>query len=114
MKVKMEKVLFLTVLFVLGIFSAIFADSNSYMQNVMAYGKWVVGIIAGIVTLSSVGYLMWGLHLRNSGDIKGDQMVKNALWTIVICAIAWALLGAFLFKGAELNTGVNNITNGWQ
>jgi hypothetical protein len=41
-------------------------------------------------------------------------MVKNALWTIVICAIAWALLGAFLFKGAELNTGVNNITNGWQ
>ncbi len=111
---KTRKVLFMTVVFVLSVFSVIFANSDQYMANVMSYGKWVVGVVAGIVTLAAVGYLMWGLHLRNAGDMKGDQMVKNALWTIVICAIAWALLGAFLFKGAELQTGVVNTTNGWQ
>jgi hypothetical protein len=114
MKMKTRKVLFMTVFFVLSVFSILFADSTQYMANVMSYGKWVVGIVAGIVTLSAVGYLMWGLHLRNAGDMKGDAMVKNAIWTIVICAVAWALLGAFLFKGAEMQTGVNNITNGWQ
>jgi hypothetical protein len=86
MKMKTRKVLFMTVVFVLSVFSVIFANSDQYMANVMSYGKWVVGVVAG----------------------------KNALWTIVICAIAWALLGAFLFKGAELQTGVVNTTNGWQ
>jgi hypothetical protein len=114
-KISLERVktYVMAAFFILYAVSA-FAGSDDQIALVMQYVKWIVGVVAGIVTVSSVGFLMWGLHLKNQGDPKGNDMVKNALWTIVICAVAFALLGALIFKGKELGTGVNNIEKGWQ
>jgi hypothetical protein len=115
MKKETKKTWFLAIAFVLGMVSVVFgADSTSYMANVMAYGKWVVSVIAGLVTLSAAGTLMWGYHLKDIGDMRGDAMVKNSFTTLIICGVCWALIGAFLFKGAELNTGAAGITEGWK
>jgi hypothetical protein len=92
----------------------VFASSDTEIANVMVYIKWVIGIVAGIVTASAVGFFLWGWHLKNQGDPKGPEMIKNAIWTLVMAAVAWSVLGALVMKGAELNTGVNNITKGWQ
>ena len=115
MKKETKKTWFLAIVFVLGMVSVVFgADSTSYMANVMSYGKWIVNIVGGIVALSAAGFLMWGYHLRHTGDQRGDAMVKNAFTTLIVCAVCWALIGAFLFKGAELNTGAAGITEGWK
>lgn len=113
MSLEKVKVFVLSVFFALMV-ASVFADSQSQIDSVMNYVKWIIGIVAGIVTASSVGFLMWGMHLKNQGDQKGNDMVKNALWTIVVCAVAFALLGALVLKGKELGTGVNGIEKGWQ
>lgn len=101
------------VLCTVSIFSAALS-ADDQIGNVMTYVKWIIGIVAGIVTLSAVGTLMWGFHLKNLGDPKGNDMIKNSLMTIVVCAVAWALLGALIVKGTSLGTGVTNIDKGWQ
>jgi hypothetical protein len=114
MKTETKKTWFLAIVFILGLVSVVYGDSTAYMANVMTYGKWLVSIIAGIATLSAAGFLMWGYNLKHMGDMRGDQMVKGAFTTLIVCAICWALIGAFLFKGAELNTGAAGITEGWK
>jgi lysylphosphatidylglycerol synthetase-like protein (DUF2156 family) len=107
---------FWTLAFVLCMVSVVAAigDADSQIASVMTYIKWIIGIVAGIVTLSAVGTLMWGFHLKNLGDPKGNDMIKNSLMTIVVCAVAWALLGALILKGTALGTGVNKIDEGWK
>jgi len=90
------------------------ASSDDYVNNVMVYIKWIDGVISGFATLSAVGLFVWGKHQQTLGDPKGGDMMKNALWTVIIAAVGWAVLGALLLRGAELNTSITNAGKGWQ
>jgi hypothetical protein len=95
-------------------YTLVFADADSNVAQVINYIKWLIGVLAGLVTVGSVGTLLWGLWERNNGNPKGDDRIKNSLWTILWCSVAWLLLGALVLAGGKFGTGIQGIEKGWQ